>query len=464
MLLFFLSFVTGFARTNDPRNLHIPPIEFNPQEVERHTLSNGIEVFFVEDHEVPLVDVCFLVKAGKTRVPANQSGLAQILAKMIVEGGSEVVPQRLFQDSLKNFGASFSTHAGTEEATFTLHLLSKHIPVLLPMIVDAILTPALPANQLEVNKGKHLMNYQGRNDRNNLVAGRIFLKLNYGENSPIIREATPATLQSINTETLKEFHRRCYRPSHVMIGVRGDFDHESMVELLENLVGDWQEPDEKTYPATNLLLSPGEPGVYVVNIPGSVQSSIYIGHRGIALNDPRYPESRLLGEIYGWAWFSRLRHQVREERGLAYLVAGHLNTYYDDPGMFSAFCMTKSETTLETSRLILEIMNDLKTKGVTHDELQLAKQSWLASFPSFYEDPGELLLERMDYEGHGYPADFWDQLPDKIEPLTCEDINRFAADLIEPDSLIIVLVGDSTVFDGSASELGEVTIIDPEEY
>ncbi|MBN2378476.1 insulinase family protein [candidate division WOR-3 bacterium] len=465
VLLFSLSLTWGTAEIKDPRSMDFPPrLEFTPHEVTRFTLSDGVQVFFVLDHELPIVDVHFLVKAGEDRVPADCAGLAEILADLIVDGGSKRFPKYVFQDSLDRFGVSFTGYAGTDQAVFNLHLLSEHIPHLLPLVVDAIRAPALPQNQLKLCRKQYLTDYEGRNDDPKYIASRVFYKLLYGKQSPEAREVTPSCLENITTKKIKGFHQATYRPSDIMIGVEGDFDPKEMLDLLERCLGDWQEPNLESYPESSLYINPASPGVYLVQWPGSVQSSIYMGHKGLVRSDPGYPESRLLVEVYGGGWYSRLLHEIRIERGLAYAVSGSISSGFEEPGEFEGMCLTKSEKTLEASKLMLGIISELKTEGITQHELELAKDSWLASFPSYYEDPGEVLYDRMDYAGHGYPIDFWDELPDKIEPLTREDVNRFASEFLNPEELIILVVGDTTSFDGSVSELGQVTIIDPEVY
>jgi zinc protease len=125
---------------------------------------------------------------------------------------------------------------------------------------------------------------------------------------------------------------------------------------------------------------------------------------------------------------------------------------------------TKTETTVDAIKLMLSITEETKAEGVTEEELAQAKSSWLASFPSYYQEPEQVLLDRMRYAKHDFPLDFWDKLPDKIEPLEVSDVNAFAARFLEPEKLIILVLGDSTSFDGSLSELGDITVIDPEEY
>jgi len=453
------------AELKDPRSLEFPArLEFTPHQVERFTLSNGIEVFLAEDHEVPVVTFYFLVRAGENRVPADYAGLARLLARLVVEGGSRTVPKRVFEDSLENFGASFSGQAGTQEATFVLHLLTEHIRALLPMVAGVLRDPALPQSQLDINKEQYLAGYRGRNTEPSRVARRVASKLLYGKDSPEAREVTPATLDNINLAKLREFHNANYRPEHVMIGVAGDFESKVMLDLLERWFGDWPEPDVEPWPASPIYTDPAPAGVYCVHWPGSIQSSIYMGYPGIVRSDERYPVSRLFTEIYGGSWSSRLHTEVRDERGLAYLVWGALSSDFDEPGAFRTTALTKSQSTLKAVKLILSIIEDMKRNGVTPEELELAKSSWLASFPAYYADPEGVMRDRMNYAAHGYPIDFWDKLPDRIEPLSADEVSRFAAEFLKPEDLRIFVLGDTTAFDGSLFELGEVHLIDPEEY
>ena len=264
LILSLLSLLSA-AKLKDPRTMEFPArLGFTPHQVERFRLSNGIEVFLVEDHEFPLVDIVFRIDAGERRVDAEQAGLADILADLVVEGGSKAVPKRVFQDSLERFGASFWGYAWDEETSFTLHLLSEHVDDLLPLAVGAIREPTLPDEQLELNKNQRLTSYQARNLEPMSAIVRIWNKLYCGKDSPSARETTPATLDRIDLDAFLGFHQACYRPSLTMIGVSGDFDPRVMLDELERCLGDWQEPEVKPPDESPLYTDPASPGVYLV--------------------------------------------------------------------------------------------------------------------------------------------------------------------------------------------------------
>jgi zinc protease len=462
--LLLVSFASG-VKVKDPRDLTFPTrLAFTPQTVERRKLSNGIEVFLVEDHELPLVDVTVFIQAGERRVPATKAGVAEVLADVISEGGSKAVASRLFADSLRKLGASFGANAWSEGASFRLNLLSEHLEDLLPLVSGAIREPALPEAQLDLNKQQYLSNYNSRNLEPDDVANRVFSKLVSGQESPAAREITPATLKQINRKLISDFHASNYRPSLAMIGVSGDFNPDTMLELLERCFGNWKEPKSEPWEKEPLIDAGAPAGVYLVQWPGAVQSQIFMGYHGIDRDDPAYSASRLLSLIFGGKDFSRLNREVREKRGLAYLVTGFISSGFEHEGMMEAICMTKSQSTVEAAEVMTGIIRDLKNKGVSDDELKRARDNWFASFPAYYEDPRAVLSDKMTYALHGYPIDFWDRMPEKVEPVTTADVNAFAARFMNADSLVILVLGDTASFDGSLSKLGKVTVIDPEKY
>lgn len=445
--------------------MHFPSaLDFSPQEMERFTLSNGIVVFFVEDHELPLVDVNFLIKTGENRVDPKQAGLATLLADLVVEGGSTKVSKRAFEDSLQKVGASFGGSAGAETSRYTLHLLSTNVPELLPLVAGVIREPALPESQLELNKRQYTSSYLSRNSEPDEVSNRIFYKLIYGSESPRVREITPASLAQITRRAMQKYHETNYRPSLTMIGVSGDFDPKAMLDLLERCFGDWMEPVMEPSKSLPPIANPVEPGVYLVNWPGSVQSSIRIGHLGILASDSGYADALMLSEILGASRTSRINVIIREQYGLSYSPYGWISSGYAAPGSFASVCLTKSQSTIKASGLIVGIIEDIKQNGIKDIELAQAKESWLATFPAYYEDTRQILVSRMNYAAFGYPVDFWDKMPSRIEPLTRDAVTDFGKRFLEPDSLVILVLGDSSAFDGSLSKFGKVTVIDPEVY
>lgn len=449
----------------DPRTMRFPlTLEFTPQNVERFTLSNGIQVFFSEDHELPLVDIDFLVKTGENRVAPKESGLSDLLCDLVVEGGSKKVPKRAFEDSLQKVGATFRSEAGNESSRYNLHLLASSVPALLPLVAGAIREPALPKSQIELNKRQYLTAYMSRNSEPEEIASRAFYKLLYGKESPRSREITPSSLELITRKAMQEYHAANYRPSLFMIGVSGDFDPKVMLELLEQCFGDWKEPEKEPSLPYPLISNSSGPGVYFIQWPGAVQSAIWLGHLGILASDPQYPEALMLSEVYGTSRTSRINMTIREQYGLSYSPYGWISSGYTAPGSFAALCLTKSTSTIKATRLILGIIRDLKKEGIKEAELVQAKESWLATFPAHYEDPRQILSSRMNYAAFGFPVDFWDKMPAKIEPLSRESVSAFAERFLEPDSLIILILGDSTGLDGNVSEFGKVVVIDPEVY
>ncbi|MBD3286461.1 hypothetical protein GF359_07860 [candidate division WOR-3 bacterium] len=467
-ITFFLTLLTlsaGKVKLEDPREMDFSDdTPFIPQEVEQETLSNGITVFLAENHELPLVDVFIAVRAGEVRVPAAEAGFAEILAYIIVEGGSNKIKTRAFRDSLENLGATFRAEPGSKYTDFSLHILSKHLPALLPLAVEAIRFPGLPQEQLEINKKQYLSSYQGRNNDPYSVASRIYWKLIYGRDSPAAREVTPSSLNKITEESLGDFHSANYRPSHVIVGVSGDFRKAEILELLETCLGNWEEPSVNPDPELDMITETAEPGIYLVNWPGAVQTNIWMGYLSFKRDDERYPNALLFTEIYGASRFSRMRLVVREKHGLAYSPYGWVSGGLTVPGTFSTVVGTKSSTTLKALNLLNVIIEDLRTQGVTEEDLTIAKESWLSAFPAHYSQTTKVIKDRMLYYRYSYPVNFWDMLPEKIKPLTQADMGGFASGFLEPSQLRILVVGDTSSFDGSIAEFGAFKVLDPSEY
>jgi len=467
-LAVFVTFIlisAGKVKLEDPRSLEFSDEAiFIPKEIEQETLTNGITVFLAENHELPLVDIFVAVRAGEARVSADAAGLSEILAYMIVEGGSDKVKARSFRDSLESFGASFTVQAGSKYTDFSLHMLAKHVSALLPLAADAIRFPALPQQQLEINRRQYHSSYQGRNNDPSSVASRVYWKLLYGKESPAAREITPSALERITKESLAGFHVKNYRPSNVIVGVAGDFEKDEILELLERNLGDWEEPRIEPDPELDMVAEPAEPGIYLVNWPQAVQTNIWMGYLSFLRKDPRYPHALLFSDIYGSSRFSRMRLVVREKHGLSYSPYGWISGGLTVPGTFSTSVATKSTRTIEALKLLNEIIEDLRTNGVSREDLLLARKSWIHSFPARYSTHSKVLKDRMLYARYSYPLDFTDSLPRRIKSLTSEDMANFTSGFLSHEDLIILVVGDSSSFDGSLVELGEVEMIDPREF
>jgi hypothetical protein len=190
------------------------------------------------------------------------------------------------------------------------------------------------------------------------------------------------------------------------------------------------------------------------------QTQIRIGHLGGRIDDPDYFALSVMTEILGGGFSSRLFQTIRTQRGLAYHASARWSAGYDHPGTFAAVSSTKSESTVETIRGILEEIERIAKEPVSEEELRIAKDGILNSFVFNFDRKGEIVSRLMTYDYYGYPRDFLQKYQKSVEKVTVEDVRRAAAKHLHPGELTVLAVGRDDDFDAPLSTLGPVRTID----
>ena len=220
----------------DPRQMKFEPVTFTPPDVERLVLENGLVVFLLEDHELPLVTVSAMMRTGSWLDPAEKTGLAGLTGNLMRTGGSAKMSAQRVDEELERIAAGISFSIGEESGSATLDVLKKDLETGLRIFADLLRTPAFESERVELAKLQAIEGIRRRQDQPGSIAAREFAKLMYGPAHPYARESTVESITKITRDDLAEFHRRTIHPNGLIVGVSGDFDKEAMVALLRGLM------------------------------------------------------------------------------------------------------------------------------------------------------------------------------------------------------------------------------------
>ncbi len=450
--------VLGQALT--PADIVYPSLnEIAIPQAERLEMPNGMIVFLLEDHELPLINVSARIRTGSRYEPMEKVGLASITASVMRTGGAgdrtgaEV--DLFLEDRAANLGGGIGSSVGTAG----MGVLKESFGEVLPVMADMLRRPRFEADKIEEAKVQRKSAISRRNDSPGSITGREFAKLVYGAASPYGRHTENATIDAITQQDLIEFHARYYHPNHIMLGVTGDFDRDEVLAAIEREFGDWQ-PAEVDLPE-EFEISPAEAGkVYFVEKTDVTQTNFRVGHLGTTVDSPDYFAIQVMNKIFGQGIASRLFNKIRSEKGLAYSIFGSVGANYDYPGVFQVGGQTKLESTAEALEAVLAEIQHMKEGEVTEEELSYAKNSFLNSFIFNFDSPGEIVGRQMLYEYYGYPADFLQQIRTGITAVTTADVQAAAQRHLHPDQLIVLAVGDPERLDRPLDEFGEIVMLD----
>jgi zinc protease len=446
--------LTGYKDLKYPRlgDIEIP-------EVERLTLPNGMRLFLVEDHELPLIGISARIRTGSIYEPADMIGLASITGTVMRTGGTTSKTGDQLDEELEQIAASVETGIGLNSGSASMSVLKEDIDTGLAILADVLMNPAFREDKIMLAKIRHRSSIARRNDNVSSIAGREYEKLIYGPDSIYARHTEYATIENITRDDLVAFHKKFFKPNNVMLAAVGDFDTKKMIEKIQKAFEGWQKADIQ-FPEVPKVSYEFKPTANVVRKEDINQSNIYLGHIGGLMSDPDYFALIVMNRILGGGFTGRLFKNIRSREGLAYSVFGIYSANYDFPGLFYVGCQTKSESTVYAIRAMIEEVKKITEAEVTDEELSLAKESYLNSFVFNFDTKGEIVSRLMVYEYYGYPQDFLMKTKTNIEKVTKADVLRVARKHLKPDKLQILAVGRPQDFDEPLSVFGPVNEID----
>lgn len=438
-----------------PRTIKIKPFTFDPPEPRREVLPNGLVIYLLEDHDLPVFSITAYTKVGSLYAPQEKAGLAGIAGTVLRTGGTETRTGDQIDQDLEFVGAAVETGIGMEYGTAGAQSLIKDRDLILGILNDLLRRPAFREDKIELARAQAIEGIRRQNDDPNNISAREFARLVYGRESPYAQVPTISSLKSITRQDLLQFHRRFYHPNNTIMAVSGAFKADEMLKKLRETFGSWERSPVE-FPKLDPLKDPQGGRVFHVarDLP---QTVIRMGHLGISRLSPDRPAVAVLNEIFGSGGFtSRLMREVRSNRGLAYSVWGVIGVG-PDRGLFTASAQTKSESAVEAAQLIRKMIADIRSDSVTEEEVRLAKESILNSYIFQFDSPSEIVRQKAELELLGYPPDWMETYPKRIQAVTPSQVQQAAQKYFHPDQMVFLVVGGSAGGQPPLSSLGTVT-------
>lgn len=445
---------------------HFTELEFAPlpeiqlPDYTRYQLNNGMVVYLVEDHELPLVGGTALIRTGDRLEPPDKIGLATLVGTVMRSGGTIKHSSDELNQLLEQKAAAVETGIDLTSGSVSFSVLSEDLETVFDLFSQVIQEPAFAQEKLDLAKKQMAGRIARRNDDPSDIARREFQKLIYGENSPYARTVEYETLENISREDLLSFYEQYIRPENVILGIVGDFDTAKMQKLIEKQFGQWKSTSNLAKPPLPEASQAKKGGIFFINQSQLSQSYIQMGHLGGKRDNPDYPALTVLNELFN-GFGGRLFNQVRSRQGLAYSVYGYWSAAYDYPGIFIAGGQTRSDATVPLIKALQAEIEKIRNTPVKPEVLKQAKEGVMNSFVFNFQDPSQTLSRLMRYEYYGYPEDFIFQYRRGVEATTVEDIQRVAQKYLHPDEIVTLVVGNAEAIVPPLTSLSEtVTSVD----
>lgn len=430
--------------------------------IQKQALSNGLPVWIVEMHEVPLVDVSLVVKSGAAADPAGRFGVASYTAAMLDEGAGRMDALAL-ADAIDVLGASLTTAASYDASTVRLHTLASNLAAALPIMADVVLRPTFPQPDVDRLRVERLTALRQMRDSASQLSTAAYNRMLYG---PTHRygtgvAGTEATTAAMTTEDLRAFHAAHYQPQNAHLLVVGDVTAAAVLPQLERAFGTWA--NTGTVPTAALPAAPRPTArhVYLLDKPGAAQSQIRIGTIGVARSTSDYHAIDVANTMLGGAasFSSRLMLNLREQHGYTYGVESQFSMRRT-AGPFTALAGVQSDKTRDA---LIEFFNEFTrmAQPAPGDELMRVKNLRALSFPRAFETTADIADQLTSLVVYDLPESFVNEYVAKTQAVTAADVERVAREHILPDHFIVVVAGDLAIIEQPVRNagLGPVTIV-----
>jgi zinc protease len=400
-------------------------------------LGKDAEVWFAEDHTVPVIAFNISLPAGSAYDPAGKAGLASFAASMIDEGAGGL-DSKAFHEALANRAISFSARAERDYMVISISTLKENAPEAMHLLQLALTRPRFEADALTRVRAQITQALQQADAEPPRVASRTFMRDFFGDHAyahPVDGEM--ASISSVSAGDLRNFSRTHWTKYGLKVSVAGDIT----APVLAKLLGDTFLPVSGAVPpALPNVGRLGAPGVHVVPLPVP-QPSVYFGLPGIMRQDPDFLPGYVANYVVGGGGFSsRLMGEVRVKRGLTYGISTSLTSYNKASVMVGAVA-TRADAVHQTVQVVKDTLADFAANGPTQQELDDAKTYLTGSFPLAFASNSGTAAQLGTFQRQNLDVGYVARRNSLIQAVTLADVKRVAKRLFDPARLTVVIGG-----------------------
>ena len=433
---------------------------FNPPTPTRTTLLNGMGISVIEQRGLPIVAFGMLMDAGASRDPEQLPGLAGFTAQMLPEGTTSKNSQEIAQ-AFEFIGSRISAEGRREYTLLSAETLTKHWPTALELTADLVLNPSFPDHEVERVRREHLTELRRGKDEPNAVAEQLMAGLVFQRDSgyghPL--SGTENSIGALTRDDMVRQFSQDYSPANANLIVVGDVSIDEVAKRAEEIFGSWKGGDSSANGVATIAPSNGTATIYLVDRPGAPQSVIRAMHTTIPRLHPDYLGLTLMNYAFGGQFSARLNQNLRQEKGYSYGYQSHVQ-WFRGPSLMLAGGSVQTEVTKESVFETLKEFNEVRgSRPISAEELDNSKQSVLRSFPANFERPGAIMGQVLQMVQFGLPDDYLQTVRSNVEAVTLDEVHRVTQELVRPDQLKILVVGDRQQIEKGLRELDIPTVI-----
>jgi zinc protease len=423
----------------------------------RFTLQNGLSVYVVEAHNLPIVSANLVFRSGSAADPKDFPGLAGFTASMLDEGTAKRNALGI-ADEIHGLGASLNTGVQVDGSSASVRALKQNMPQALSILSDVVLSPSFPEKEVERVRNDRLTEFMQQRDRPFPTAVRVMNACLFGPIHPYGHTAigTEESLKRIGRPDLESFYHATYGPNNAALVVVGDITEGDAKKLATDAFGGWK--GQTTAATTPPAGTSANSRIVIVDKPGSPQTALLVGQMGVMRSDPDYEKLDVMNTVLGGLFSSRINLNLREDKGYSYGAFSFIGQNRG-VGPLMAGASVRTDVTGPSTEELLKEVTKMRDAGVTEEELGLAKESITRSLPANFETTASTAGTMAGLYLFDLPLDYYQTLPSRINAMTVSDVLDVAKKHLAPERMLVVAVGDRAKIEPQISKLNLGTIV-----
>jgi len=444
------------VQTAQPQTLAFPDEEFRKSQpaataqrpfklppVKPFTLKNGIKVYLVEQHTLPIVSMDLNFDGGSVTDARGKEGLASMCMSMLTEG-TEKLDKIAYSEALADVASNINAYATDDSQGVQLSSLTKHLAPTFALFADTLRTPGLRQSDFDRMKKRRIEGVRQSRSSPTSIPGRVSGAVLYGIDHPLGAVITEGSTEAITLDDCKKHVATWLKPKNARLFVVGDMTEDGVRALFEGTTSPlaaWTgaAPKQPTLAAPKTMKG----RIFFVNVPNAPQSQVMLLAQGPKRTAPDYFANSMMSAVFGGSFTSRLNMNLREDKGYSYGARGGLS-YSKAFGTLSVSAPVQADSSYQS---MLEIDRELKALAqwkspVTKDELEREKTNAILALPGRFATAQAALGQYRALVYYGLPLDYFNTYVDKVGKVTEAQVKASAAKHLKAGSAVYLVVGN----------------------
>ncbi len=442
---------SSFDRTVEPEYGDSPDVKV--PEVWNASLNNGMEVFGIENNELPLVQFTLEIEGGLLLENINKTGVSNLMADLMMRGTANKTPEQL-EEAINELGANLNVNAGRQTISITANTLSRNFGKTLDLVEEILLEPRWDEKEFELAKQSTLSQIAQQSANPNSIATNAYNKILYGEDHILGYNSigTTNSVESITIQDLKDYYNANISPSVSDFMIVGSISKSEVTTALNQLEEQW-EAKPVQIPEFVIPEQPEASKVYFYDVPNAKQSVLRFGYLALPETHPDYYPATVMNYILGGGGFaSRFTQQLREGKGYTYGIGSGFSGS-NIAGPFTISSGVRTNVTYESADLVKQILVDYPST-FTDKDLETTKSFLLKSNARRFETLGAKLNMLDNISDYGWEANYVKDREQIVKDITKEEISELAKKYANPDRMVWLFVGDAETQMDRLEQLG----------